>query len=58
MRQPLTATRYTLQFKNGRLLRHQSPLALAQFRADIRLASYWPEADRQQASSAASQSLN
>lgn len=35
--------RYTLQFKNGQLLRHQGPLELAQFRCDGRLASVWQE---------------
>ena len=45
MRQKHFATRYTLKFKNGQLLRHQSPLILAQFRSDIRLAGFWPESD-------------
>ncbi len=31
--------RYTLVFKNGELLRHQDPLALAQYQQDARLAS-------------------
>lgn len=35
--------RYTLQFKNGQVLRHQGPLELAQFRCDGRLASVWQE---------------
>lgn len=35
--------RYTLLFKNGRQLRHQEPMALAQFRSDGRLDSYWLE---------------
>jgi hypothetical protein len=35
--------RYTLQFKNGQLLRHQGPLELAQYRCDGRLASVWQE---------------
>ena len=35
--------RYTLQFKNGQLLRHQGPLELAQFRCDGRLAHVWQE---------------
>jgi len=30
---------YTLQFKNGRVLKHQDPLALSQFRSDGRLAT-------------------
>lgn len=29
--------RYTLVFRNGELLRHQDPLALAQFRSDARV---------------------
>ena len=45
MRQTHSATRYTLKLKNGQLLRHQSPLILAQFRSDIRLAGFWPEVD-------------
>jgi len=45
MRQIHSATRYTLKLKNGQLLRHQSPLVLAQFRSDIRLAGFWPESD-------------
>jgi hypothetical protein len=36
---------YTLKLRNGTLLRHQSPLILAQYRADIRLEGFWPEAD-------------
>ena len=36
--------RYTLQFKNGRQLRHQDHITLAQFRSDGRLESYWLEA--------------
>ena len=35
--------RYTLVFHNGELLRHQDPLALAQFRSDARLADVRPE---------------
>jgi hypothetical protein len=34
---------YTIQFKNGDLLRHQSPLQLAQFRCDARLSTFWIE---------------
>lgn len=34
---------YTIQFKNGELLRHQSPLQLAQFRCDARLSRFWVE---------------
>ena len=34
---------YTLQFKNGQLLRHQGTLELAQFRCDGRLAHVWQE---------------
>jgi hypothetical protein len=34
---------YTLQFKNGQVLRHQGPLVVAQFRSDARLAHVWPE---------------
>ena len=30
---------YTLQFKNGRILKHRDPLALSQFRSDGRLAT-------------------
>jgi len=40
-----SAPRYTLQFRNGQLLHHQGPLALAQFRCDGRLAGYWLEVD-------------
>lgn len=36
---------YTIQFKNGDLLRHQSALQLAQFRADARLSRFWVEFD-------------
>lgn len=39
-----TAPLYTLQFRNGRILERQGPLALAQFQSDARLARYWPEA--------------
>jgi hypothetical protein len=35
--------RYTLQFKNGRQLRHQEPITLAQFRSDGRLDTFWLE---------------
>jgi hypothetical protein len=35
--------RYTLQFKNGRQLRHQEPIALGQFLSDGRLDAYWLE---------------
>lgn len=34
---------YTIRFKNGDLLRHQSPLQLAQFRCDARLSTFWVE---------------
>ena len=34
---------YTLQFKNGRVLKHQDPLALSQFRSDGRLATVFRE---------------
>lgn len=40
---PLTLQRYTLQFKNGQQLRHQEPIALAQFRSDGRLERFWLE---------------
>jgi hypothetical protein len=36
---------YTIQFKNGEVLRHQSPLQLAQFRCDARLSTFWVEFD-------------
>jgi hypothetical protein len=45
MRLARSSASYTLKLKNGTLLRHQSPLILAQFRADIRLEGFWPEAD-------------
>lgn len=35
--------RYTLLSKNGRQLRHQEPITLAQFRSDGCLRSYWLE---------------
>jgi hypothetical protein len=35
--------RYTLEFRNGELLRHQDPLSLAQYRSDARLARVHPE---------------
>lgn len=35
--------RYTLEFRNGELLRHQDPLALAQYRSDARLVRVHPE---------------
>lgn len=35
--------RYTLIFRNGEILRHQDPLAVAQYRADARLAQIHPE---------------
>lgn len=38
--------RYTLVFHNGELLRHQDPLALAQFRSDARLARVEAEEPR------------
>lgn len=34
---------YTLQFKNGHVLRHQDSLALSQFQSDGRLASVYRE---------------
>lgn len=34
---------YTLEFRNGELLRHQDCLALAQYRSDARLARVHPE---------------
>ena len=37
--------RYILQFRNGQLLQHQGPLALAQVRCDARLAGFWLEVD-------------
>jgi hypothetical protein len=40
---PRPGPSYTIQFKNGQLLRHQGPLVLAQFQSDIRLAGFWPE---------------
>ena len=36
--------RYTLVFRNGELLRHQDPLAVAQYQQDARLASVQIEA--------------
>lgn len=42
--------RYTLEFRNGELLRHQDPLTLAQFRSDARLARVHPEGLPSQAS--------
>ncbi|MEN9876965.1 MAG: hypothetical protein RLZZ158_4 [Cyanobacteriota bacterium] len=36
---------FTLILKNGRLLKHQSGLSLAQFRSDARLAGYELERD-------------
>jgi hypothetical protein len=47
MEPTLSLPRYTLQFRNGWLLRHQGPLALAQFRCDGRLARFWLESDAQ-----------
>lgn len=41
--------RYTLVFRNGELLRHQDPLALAQYRCDARLARVEPEGQAQAA---------
>lgn len=35
--------RYTLVFRNGELLRHQDPLAVAQYCADARLMLVHPE---------------
>lgn len=45
MSRPSSPPRYTLQFRNGQLLQHQGPLALAQFRYDGRLACFWLEVD-------------
>lgn len=42
--------RYTLEFRNGELLRHQDPLSLAQYRSDARLARVYPEQPVQLAS--------
>lgn len=39
------SSRYTIQFRNGDLLRHQDALQLAQFRSDARLLQFWVEAD-------------
>ena len=39
---------YTLQFKNGRVLKHQDPLALSQFRSDGRLATVFRETGSEQ----------
>ena len=39
---------YTLQFKNGRVLKHQDPLALSQFRSDCRLATVVRETGSEQ----------
>jgi len=39
---------YTLQFKNGRVLKHQDPLALSQFRSDGRLATVLRETGSEQ----------
>lgn len=38
---------YTIRFKNGETLQHQSPLQLAQYRYDARLLTYWMELDTQ-----------
>lgn len=38
---------YTIRFKNGDTLQHQSPLQLAQYRYDARLLTYWMELDTQ-----------
>jgi hypothetical protein len=40
---PFALQHYTLLFKNGQQLRHQEPLALAQFRSDGRLERFWLE---------------
>lgn len=37
---------YTLVFRNGERLRHQDPLALAQYRSDARLLRVIPEDQR------------
>lgn len=39
---------YTLQFKNGRVLKHQDPLTLSQFRSDGRLATVLRETGSEQ----------
>jgi hypothetical protein len=38
---------YTLQFKNGHILRHQDSLTLSQFQSDGRLASIYREEERE-----------
>ena len=40
---PRAGVSYSIRLKNGRVLRHQAPLALAQFQSDIRLAGFWLE---------------
>ena len=44
--------RFTLVFRNGELLRHQDPLAVAQYRADARLAEVHSEPPRRRATPA------
>ena len=44
--------RFTLVFRNGELLRHQDPLAVAQYLADARLADVHSEAPRRRAATA------
>lgn len=44
--------RFTLVFRNGELLRHQDPLAVAQYLADARLAEVHSEPLRRRAGAA------
>jgi hypothetical protein len=44
--------RFTLVFRNGELLRHQDPLAVAQYLADARLAEVHSEPPRRRAAAA------
>lgn len=44
--------RFTLVFRNGELLRHQDPLAVAQYLADARLAEVHSEPLRRRVASA------
>lgn len=39
---------YTLQFKNGHILRHQDSLTLSQFQSDGRLASIYREEEKRE----------
>jgi hypothetical protein len=44
--------RFTLVFRNGELLRHQDPLAVAQYLSDARLAEVHPEPPRRRTTAA------